>query len=327
LEVSVPKAVRFRRYGGPDVLEVVEVSRPDVGPGQVLVEVVAAAVNPGEIGIREGEFAQRWPASFPEGQGNDFAGIVADRGAQVTGVSIGEPVIGFAPRAAQANFVLVAPADIVAKPSGASWAQAACVAGAGATAWASVEAVSPRPGETVVVSAAAGGVGVIAAQLARLRGARVIGTASQANAGFLRDLGVEPVDYGPGLADRITAMAPGGVDVYLDNFGAGNVEIAIALGVPATRINTIADGLAVQRHGVLSHAQEQASSPEVWGRIADKVARGELTIPITAVYPLEQVRQAYRDVATRHASGKRVLQLWPDDVVHDTTGATSKPDF
>ncbi|KDN21754.1 NADP-dependent oxidoreductase [Amycolatopsis rifamycinica] len=307
----MPRAVRFSRYGGPEVLEIAEVDRPRAGHGQVVVEVVAAALNPGEIGIREGVFAEIWPARFPEGQGNDFAGRVAETGDGVPAFAPGDEVLGFAPRAAQADFVVVGPGALTAKPAGLGWAEAASIAGAGATAWAGIEAVGPRPGETVVVSAAAGGVGVLAAQLARLRGATVIGTASEGNFDFLRDLGIRPVAYGPGLADRLRSAAPDGIDAYVDTFGASNVDVALALGVRPDRINTIADGLAVQRHGVHSAAQEQADDPAIWAVLADLVAKGELTVPIAAVYPLERVRDAYRDLATRHVRGKRVLAVKP----------------
>jgi NADPH:quinone reductase-like Zn-dependent oxidoreductase len=307
----MPTAVRFHRYGGPEVLKVVSVERPVPAAGQVLVEVVAAALNPGEIGIREGVFAGTWPARFPEGQGNDFAGVVAEVGPGAADFAVGQEVIGFAPRAAHAEFALVPADSLTAKPPELDWEPAACIAGVGATAWATVEAVSPQRDDLVVVSAAAGGVGVIAAQLARLRGARVIGTAGHDNAGLLRALGVEPVQYGPGLLDRIAALAPEGVDAYLDNFGAPNVDIALALGVKPARINTIADGEAVRAHGVHHRAQEDATSPALWRRLAELAARGEFTIPIAATYPLDRVQQAYRDVATRHVGGKRVLRIRP----------------
>ncbi|MFJ1768198.1 NADP-dependent oxidoreductase [Amycolatopsis sp. NPDC088138] len=307
----MPKAVRYTRYGGPEVLEVAEVPRPRAGRGQVLVEVVAAALNPGEIGIREGVFAAVWPAHFPEGQGNDFAGHVAEVGDGVAGFAVGDRVLGFAPRAAQAEFVVAGPDALAPMPAGLGWAEAASIAGAGATAWAGVAAVAPRRGETVVVSAAAGGVGVLAAQLAKLRGATVIGTASEGNFAFLRGFGIQPVAYGPGLAERLRAAAPDGVDAFLDTFGDGNVDVAIELGVSPARINTIADGRAVQRYGVHSDAQEQADEPAIWARLAEYAAKDELTIPIARTYPLDDVRDAYRDLATRHVSGKRVLAVKP----------------
>ncbi|MEU8241133.1 NADP-dependent oxidoreductase [Actinoplanes missouriensis] len=303
------KAVRFDRYGGPEVLKVMEVPRPSAPPGKVVVEVVSAALNPGEIGIRQGVFANIWPATFPEGQGNDFSGVVADVGDGVTRFAVGQAVLGFAPRAAQAEFVVADAATLALKPADLGWDEAATIAGVGATAWASVEAVVPREGETMVVSAAAGGVGVIAAQLATLRGARVIGTAGEDNQEFLASLGITPVVYGPGLFGRIRELAPDGVDAYVDTFGSGNVDTAIALGVPPYRINSIADGYAVRKYGTHFAAQEDANTPEIWTVIAELVAAGRVVVPIAKAYPIEQVQAAYRDLATRHVRGKRVLHV------------------
>ena len=307
------RAVKFTSYGGPDVLDVVEVPRPEADPGQVVVAVVTAATNPGEIGIREGHFADVWPAHFPEGQGNDFAGYVAEIGAGVDHFTVGDEVLGFAPRAAQAEYVALGDDRVAAKPPGLSWEAASTIAGAGATAWASVAAVNPQPGETIVVSAAAGGVGIYAAQLARLRGADVIGTCSEGNADLLTSLGIRPVRYGEGLSSRLQELAPNGIAGLIDTFGSGNVSLAVSLGVKPDRINTLIDQQAVQRLGVHSDAQEEADTPAIWAEIADLVARGDITVPIAAAYDFttEQVRQAYRDVGTRHVSGKRVLRIVP----------------
>jgi len=307
------RAVKFTGYGGPDVLDVVEIPRPKAGPGQVVVAVVTAATNPGEIGIREGRFAAVWPAHFPEGQGNDFAGYVAEIGSGVDDFAVGDEVIGFAPRAAQAEYVAVGVGAVAAKPDGLSWEAAATVAGAGATAWASVAAVNPQPGETIVVSAAAGGVGIYAAQLARLRGADVIGTCGATNFDLLTSLGIRPAQYGSGLSRRLRDLAPNGIDGYIDTFGSGNVSLAVSLGVEPDRINTLIDQEAVQRFAVHSDAQEQADTPQLWAELAALVARGDITVPIAAVYDFttDQVRQAYRDVGTRHVSGKRVLRIMP----------------
>jgi NADPH:quinone reductase-like Zn-dependent oxidoreductase len=309
----VMRAVRFTRYGDPDVLEVVDVPRPAAGPGQVVVEVVTAATNPGEIGIREGRFAAIWPAHFPEGQGNDFAGYVAEIGSGVDGFAVGDEVLGFAPRAAQAEYVALDVDRVAAKPAGLSWEAAATIAGAGATAWASVSAVNPQPGETIVVSGSAGGVGIYAAQLARLRGADVIGTCGPANADLLKSLGIRPAQYGEGLSRLLRDLAPDGIDGYIDTFGSGNVALAISLGVQPHRINTLIDQEAVQRFGVHSEAQEQADTPRVWAELAELVARNDITVPIAAVYDFTtaHVRQAYRDVSTRHVGGKRVLRIMP----------------
>lgn len=150
-------------------------------------------------------------------------------------------------------------------------------------------------------------------QLARLRGARVIGTAGPHNAEFLRVLGVVPVEHGPGLADRLKAAAPDGIDAFVDTFGQGNVDIAIALGVPAHRINTLADGRAVARYGVRSRAQEDVFTPQLVAELAELVSKGQLAVPISQVYPLEQVQEAYRQVQQRHTRGKIVLSLVPPD--------------
>jgi len=141
----------------------------------------------------------------------------------------------------------------------------------------------------------------------------VIGTAGEHNADFLHTLGVEPVRHGDGLLDRIRALAPDGVDAYLDNFGAGNVALAIQLGVAPDRINTIIDRAAAQRYGTHADAQTQADLPEVWEELAELASAGKLVIPIQSVYPLEQVRDAYAELAARHTRGKIVLRLAPDE--------------
>ena len=307
------KAVKFTGYGGPDVLDVVEIPTPTAGPGQIVVAVVTAATNPGEIGIREGRFAAVWPAQFPEGQGNDFAGYVAEIGSGVDDFAVGDEVIGFAPRAAQAEYVALHTDRVAAKPSGLSWEVAATIAGAGATAWASVNAINPQPGETIVVSAAAGGVGIYAAQLARLRGADVIGICGETNAQLLTSLDIRPAQYGPGLSRLLRDLAPNGIDGFIDTFGSGYVSLAVSLGVEPDRINTLIDQDAVQRFGVHSEAQEQADTPAIWAELAGLAAGGAIAVPVAAVYDFttDQVRQAYRDVGTRHVSGKRVLRVMP----------------
>jgi NADPH:quinone reductase len=164
-----------------------------------------------------------------------------------------------------------------------------------------------QPGEVVAVSAAAGGVGGLAAQLARRAGARVLGIASAASAGRLRAIGVEPVVYGDGLADRLRSLAPGGIDAFIDTHGDGYVDLAVALGVTPGRIDTIIDFAAAQRHGAKTDASPQASTPDILATMAEHVAWGRLTVPIAAIYPLEQVRDAYTELASGHVHGKIVL--------------------
>src|SRR5712675_915615 len=244
------KAVRFDEYGDIDVLKVVDVPTPVPGPGQVLVQVKAAGINPGEAKIRSGLLHSLWPATFPSGQGSDVAGVVAATGAGVTGFATGDEVIGYTDnRASQAEYVVVEAQHLTAKPAGVPWEVAGALFVVGATAWAAVRAVSLTEGDTVVVAAAAGGVGSLAVQLARRAGATVIGLASPANHEWLAGHGVIPVAYGDGVADRIR-QAAGKVDAFIDTFGPDYVELALQLGVQPSRIDTIANFGAVAEYGV-----------------------------------------------------------------------------
>ncbi|MFF5553861.1 NADP-dependent oxidoreductase [Streptomyces olivaceoviridis] len=308
----MPRAVRFTRYGGPEVLDIVDVPRPEPAEGQMLVQVVVASLNPAEVGIREGAFAQIWPAEFPMGQGHDFSGVVAALGPGVTEFEVGDPVIGFAPRAAMADYTVIDASGAAKMPTGIDFASAATIPASGATGWAGVNAVNPGEGETVFVSSASGGAGVFTVQLARLQGARVIGGTSPVHADRLRELGVEPVSYGPGLRERLRKLAPHGIDAVIDTHGGGYVDLAVDLGVAPRRINTIADYAAVQRHGVRSQGNGDAMVPEIWEALQDLVVKDQLVVPIESEYPLEDVRRAYIDVATRHGFGKRVIRLRPD---------------
>lgn len=304
----MPKAVRFDEYGDIDVLKVVEVPRPVPGPGQVLVEVRAAGINPGEASIRTGVFAQRWPSTFPSGQGSDLAGVVAEVGAGVTGVAVGDEVIGFTDnRASHAQFVVVAEADLTPRPAGVSWEEAGSLYVAGTTAFAAVRAVAPRRGDTVVVSAAAGGVGSLVVQLAKASGATVVGLASAANHEWLRGQGVIPVAYGEGVADRIREVA-GRVDAFIDTFGGGYVELALDLGVAPDRINTIFDFEAAARYGVKTEGNAEGGTAAVVAELAALVEKGALEVPIARVYPLDEVQAAFRELSARHTHGKIVLR-------------------
>jgi NADPH:quinone reductase-like Zn-dependent oxidoreductase len=305
----MPRAVRFDKYGGLDVLQVVEVPRPTPGPGKVLVRVKAAGINPGEASIRKGLFADRWPWTFPSGQGSDLAGIVEQVGPGVANVAVGDEVIGFSnDRASHAEFVLVESGNLVPRPANVSWEQAGALFVAGTTAYAAVRSVDLKAGDTVVVSGAAGGVGSIAVQLARNAGAKVIGLAGDANRKWLADHGVIPVTYGDGVEDRIRAASGGKVDAFVDTFGGGYVELALKLGVPKDRIDTIIDFAAAEKYGVKTDGNFAAANADVLAQLAGLIAAGRLEIPIAKVYPLAQVRDAYRDLEQRHTRGKIVLE-------------------
>ncbi len=302
------RAVRFDEYGGVDVLEVREVDDPVAGAGEVLVAVKAAGINPGEIAIREGRLHERWPATFPSGEGTDLAGVVQTIGEGVSAFAVGDEVLGWTEqRASHAELVVVPVEQLTAKPPSISWEVAGSLFVVGFAAYASVHAVAPQPGETVVVSAAAGGVGSVAVQLARRTGANVIGLASERNHDWLRRHDIVPVTYGDGQAERIREAAGGAIDAFIDTFGGGYVEEAIELGVAPQRINTIIDYDAVQRLGVHAEGTHSIASAPLLAEIAGLVADGSLEVPIARTYPLDRVRDAYSELAQRHSHGKIVL--------------------
>jgi NADPH:quinone reductase-like Zn-dependent oxidoreductase len=302
------KAVRFKEYGGVEVLDVVEVEKPEPAPGQVLVAVRAAGINPGEAMIRGGALHARWPATFPSGQGSDLAGTVEAVGTGVSGFAVGDEVLGFTDdRASQAEFVPVPAGQLTPRPGGVPVEAAGALFVAGTTAYAAVRAVNLTPGDVVVVSGAAGGVGSLAVQLARNAGATVIGLAGPANHDWLREHGVVPVAYGEGVADRIKEATGGHVDAFIDTYGSGYVRLAIDLGVAPERIDTVIDFAAAEEFGVRTDGNGAAASAPVLAELADLIDRGRLEVPIAHTYPLADVRDAYRELERRHTRGKIVL--------------------
>ena len=304
----MPRAVRFERYGDVDVLDVVEVERPVPGPGEVLVAVRAAGINPGEAAIRSGAMDDVWPATFPSGQGSDLAGTVTALGPDVTSFAVGDDVLGFTDgRASQAEYALVDADHLVRKPPTVPWEQAGALKVVGTTAVAAVRTVGVGEGDTVVVSGAAGGVGSMTVQLARLRGATVVGLAGAANQQWLTERGMLAVDYAePDLADRIRAVTPT-VDAFVDTYGDGYVDLALDLGVAHDRINTVIDFAAAKERGVQAVGGSTASTAEVLAELAGLMAAGRLEVPVARVYPLAEVRDAYRELERRHTRGKIVL--------------------
>lgn len=302
------RAVRFDRYGDIDVLQVVEVPDPVPAAGEVLVAVRAAGINPGEASIRKGLLHDRWPATFPSGEGSDLAGVVQSVGPGVSGVSPGDEVIGWSDRrASHAELVVVETSHLTPRPSGVAWDPAGALFVAGSTAWAAVRAVAPSAGEVVAVSGAAGGVGTIAVQLARNTGAQVIGLASPDHHAWLEAHGVTPVAYGDGVDERIRAVAPRGVDAFIDTFGDGYVDLALELGAKPGRVDTISDWDAAARTGAKTDGSAAGASVQVLAELAELIAGDRLEIPIAATYPLEKVRDAYRFLEQRHTLGKVVL--------------------
>jgi NADPH:quinone reductase-like Zn-dependent oxidoreductase len=305
--VRMTKAVTFDEYGGTDVLKVVDVDRPAPGEGQVLVRVKAAGINPGEAAIREGRFHALWPATFPSGQGSDLAGVVEAVGPGVDGVAAGDEVIGFTDdRASQAEYAVVEAANVTAKPPEVPWEVAGALHVVGATAWAAVRAVSPREGDVVAISGAAGGVGTLAVQLARDAGATVVALASESHHAWLREHGAIPVVYGDGVGERIRAAGGGRLDAFIDTHG-GYIELALELGVAPDRINTIIPPDRAAHPEVKSDGNAVGASAPVLAELAALIAAGRLELPIARTYPLAQVRDAYTELERRHTLGKIVL--------------------
>ena len=304
----MPRAVQFDEYGGLDVLTVREVELKELGKEDVLVEVKAAGINPGEASIREGLLAERFPSTFPSGQGTDLAGIVKEIGIDVEGFAPGDEVVGWSEERSSHAEEVVLPADqVIRKPADVGWPEAGALFVVGVTAFAAVRAVDISAGDTVVVSAAAGGVGTITVQLLKVRGANVVGLASEDHHDWLRAKGVTPVTYGEGQVERILEATPQGIDAFIDLYGPEYVELAVQLDVPPEKIETIIAWEKAQEVGAKTEGSSDASSSEILGEMAELVAAGKIEVPIAATYPLDEVREAFEQLEDRHTLGKIVL--------------------
>jgi NADPH:quinone reductase-like Zn-dependent oxidoreductase len=305
---TMARAVRFDHYGDRDVLYIADVDIPLPAPGEVVVQVRAAGINPGESSIRSGALDARFPATFPSGEGSDLAGVVSSTSEEIAEFAIGDEVLGWSwGRSSHADYVSVPVTQLIQKPPELSWEVAGSLYVVGCTAYAAVRAVSPGPGETVAVSAAAGGVGSVVVQLLRTKGVTTLGLASEHNHRWLRSHGVIPITYVEDLAERLTAAAPNGIDAFIDLFGPEYVQLAADIGVEPSRIETIISRDKAQELGARTDGSGDASTTEVLSEMAQLVASGQIEIPIAATYPLEQVRDAFADLETRHTHGKIVL--------------------
>jgi NADPH2:quinone reductase len=302
------RAVRFDHYGDRDVLYVADVDIPTAAAGEVVVAVIAAGLNPGEAAIRAGAMESRFPATFPSGEGSDLAGVVSALGEGVTAFALGDEVLGWSERrSSQAEYVAVPVTQLIPKPPTLTWEVAGSLFVVGVTGFVAVRTIDVQPGETVAVSAAAGGVGTIVVQLLRLKGANVLGIASEANKEWLTAHGVVPVAYGEGLADRLRAAAPDGIDAFIDLFGPEYLQLAFDLGLAPARIETIISFEKAQELGTRAEGSAAGSTTEILSEVADLVASGQVEVPIAATYPLDQVREAYAELEKRHTRGKIVL--------------------
>ncbi|WP_062437387.1 NADP-dependent oxidoreductase [Herbidospora daliensis] len=301
------RAAQFTAYGPPAVVHVTEVPEPHAGPGEIRVAVRASGVAAGEVALRSGRLRDLMPVAFPFRTGFDAAGVVDEVGAGVTGVRVGDAVFGaagFARRGTNADLAVLT--AWAAKPAAWDWAEAAGAAGAAETAARVLDRLAVAAGQTVLVQGASGGTGAVVVQFALALGAVVVGTASEHNHDYLRSLGAVPTTYGPGLAGRVRALAPGGVDAVVDCAGGALPDLVGLAGDPA-RVVTIAD-FAAREHGVhLSHGGADAPAWHGLAVAAGLADEGRLRVPVAAAFPLDEVVAAHELAETRHARGKIVL--------------------
>ena len=296
------KAARFRSFGGPEVLEIVDLPDPRPGPGQVRIAVRAAGVNPSDWKKRAGLMDQE----LPQGLGHEAAGVVDEVGAGVTDVAVGDRVFGVcAEEGAQAELtVLSAWAPI---PPSLDFAQAAALPAAIETAARALDQLGVETGHTLLVNGASGSVGSAAVQLAVVRGARVIGTAGPANHAYLRTLGAEPVAYGEGLVERVRALAPDGVDRALDAAGSGVLPDLVQLAGGRRQVVTIADFAGAQEHGVVFSRGDTGRALYVLAEIGELIESGRFSPPVVRTFGLAEIAQAHRTGENAHGRGKLVL--------------------
>ncbi|MFD8788348.1 NADP-dependent oxidoreductase [Kitasatospora sp. NPDC059599] len=301
------KAVTVTRSGGPEVLRVTEVPDPQPGPGEVRVRVYAAGVQPVDLAIREGFRPPGLTVEPPFVLGNEFAGVVDRVGPDSGGWRAGDEVLGFRLLDSHAELVTVDAAQLVAKPAGMPWEQAGSLSASGQTAHTALTLLGVGPGDTVLVHGASGGVGTVAVQLARARGATVVGTASERNHAYLRELGAVPVAYGEGLVERVRVAAPQGVTAAFDAAGRGALEASVELVADRDRIGTVVDFEGAGRLGVrLLRTQRTAARLTELVRLWEA---GGLRLEIAESLPMERAGEAHRLVGTGHVRGKVVLTM------------------
>jgi len=303
--------VEYDRTGDVDVLQVRTRPPRPPGPGEVVVNVVTSGISHIDGFIRGGLEDAFALEPFPRGSGSDFAGIVAAVGEGVQRFTRGADVIGHVRWGAQATSVTVPAAALVHKPRSLPWEVAGGLYLAGATALDTLDQVRIGRGDTVVISAAAGGVGSIEAQIARYRGAQVIGTCGERNFDYLRQLGIKPVVYGPGVAERIRKVADGPVAAMIDNFGQDGRALADELGVPSARYRSSEDRRATEVRLLQDDPESVASGTSLLQQVALLAEQGAFRLLVSGLYPLSDVTEAYADLGRLHSRGKVVLATNP----------------
>ncbi|MGW0660686.1 NADP-dependent oxidoreductase [Streptodolium elevatio] len=303
------RAVHFAAHGSADVLELVEVDRlPEPGPGEVRIRVQAVGVNPIDWKIRSGAMAAVFPVVLPHVPGQDLAGVVDAVGEGVTRWRAGDEVFGLGTRT-YADHVVTGEDRLAAKPAAMPWELAGALPTAADAAYRALAEAGVRSGETVLVHAAAGGVGGLAVQFAVAGGARVIGTASGRNHAYLRDLGAEPVDYGPGLVDRVRELSADGVDAAVDLVGGGVLRDSVELTGDAGRAVSIVDPADAAANGVRFSSGHDGEDYllRALAKAAELFEAGTLSVPLAGVYALPDAAEAHRASESGHTRGKLVL--------------------
>jgi len=306
------RAISYSRYGGSDVLELTDLPTPKVGPDTVLVRVRAASVNPVDWKVRQGYLDAIMDVTFPVVPGWDVAGVVERVGLDTPELSVGDEVFGYVRKdwvqgGTFAEYVSAPVRTLARKPASLSFEEAAAVPLAGLTAWQSIHRAGVASGQTVLVHAAAGGVGQFAVQIARVLGARVIGTASPANHDHLRELGAEPVAYGDGLVERVRSLAPQGVHVVLDYGSDDLVATTRALLAPGGTIASIVDAAARDELG--GHYVWVRPSSTDLAALGELLADGRVRVDVGQVFELADAAAAHEASATGHTRGKIVVTV------------------
>jgi NADPH:quinone reductase-like Zn-dependent oxidoreductase len=299
------KAAQFSRFGGPEVLEIVDLPDPHPGPGQVRIVVHAAGISATDPKLRAGTLT--FGAKLPQTTGSDIAGVVDEVGEGVTDVTVGDRVFGISDsNAGAAELALLTFRAII--PPSLGFVDAAGLPVALETATRALDQLGVTSGRTLFINGASGGIGSAAVQLAVARGARVIGAASAANHNYLSLLGAEPVTYGEGMAERVRALAPGGVDVALDVAGNGVLPQLTDLAGGAQNVLTLADFSGSQEHGVrFSNGYLDGHAFHALTEVGELIETGRFWLPVDKTFPLAEIAEAHRTSETGHVRGRLVL--------------------
>ncbi|MFC9974620.1 NADP-dependent oxidoreductase [Spirillospora sp. NPDC127200] len=307
-EPTMSRAMIFTEPGGPEVLHLAELPEPQAGPGMVRVRVRAAGVQPFDVAVVAGWVPPNADGSWPRVPGNEYAGVVDQVGEGVTGFAVGDEVLGFGLMEAYREHVAVPADHVTAKPAAMPWEVAGGFAAAAQNAHIALEEMRVGAGDTVLVHGAAGAVGGVAVQLARLWGAAtVIGAAREAQHDYLRSLGAVPVAYGDGFADRVRALAPGGVDAALDGVGGEALDATMELVKDPARVVTLVDHGRAAELGVRTTPPKR-SAARLAG-LADLYAQGRLAFHVRETFPLERAADAHRSYSAGNVRGKIVLTV------------------